>query len=349
MSGSMDAQTNEVPTSGKGKPVRGAGIPPSLYTLLLLAVIGAGLALLGGCREESAHYCQGYYEGDYVYIAAPVGGRLLQLFTEKGTNAAQGQPLFVLDPEPETSQVRQSEALRDQARAQWADSLKGMRPHELEALQASLAQQEARAEMSGLNAQRLKDVQEDHMVSENEYDQSRFAHEADVQGVAQARANLDQAKLGAREDQIQALADQLAAKEAALTVARWNLTQKMPLAPQSALVYDTYFRPGEWVAAGKPVISLLPPENIKVLFFAREGDLARLQIGQTVYAGDAFHSGPVEARVTFISPSPEYTPPVIFSRDTNAKLVYRVEARPVAPEIASMTPGQPVNVSFEKP
>lgn len=331
------------------KTERGAGIPPSLYTLLLLAFIGAGFALLGGCKEKKPEACQGYYEGDYVYIAAPGGGRLLQLLADKGTNVAQGSVLFVLDPEPETMLRRQNEALRDQARAQWSDSLKGLRPHELDALQAALAQREALGEMSGLNAQRLYDVRKERMVSENDYDQARYAHEADVQAVAQARANLEQARQGAREDQIQALADQITAQEAALGVAQWNLSQKTQTAKQSGMIYDTYYRPGEWVPAGKPVLSLLPPENIKVLFFVQEERLGTVHIGQPVYIRDSLHEGLCEARITYISPSPEYTPPVIFSRDTSAKLIFRMEARPVLADVQTMPPGQPVDVYLEKP
>ncbi len=328
---------------------RGSGISPSLYTLLLLLLIAGGFALLGGCRDERPAYCQGYYEGDYVYVAAPSGGRLLQLLVEKGSNAVAGQVLFVLDPEPEAALVLQSEALLGQARAQWQDSLKGLRTNEVAALRAVLAQREAQSEMSGINARRISDLHKDHMVSDNDYDQARYAHESDMQAVEQARANLEQALLGARDDQIQALAEKVSAQESALKTAQWNLSQKTQTAPVAGMVYDTYYRVGEWVPAGQPVASLLPPENIKVRFYVQEEALKHLQIGQVVQVQDGGQQTLHPARVSYISPSPEYTPPVIFSRDTNAKLVFMVEARPEQASLSTMPPGQPVNVHVDAP
>ena len=334
----------------KTTPEIGRGISPTGYTVSLLLLIGVGLTLLGGCKVKKPDYCQGYYEGDYIYVAAPVSGRLVERAVEKGDSVSTGQPLFVLDSEPETIQVLQNEALVAQARADWSNSLTGLRPHEIEALQAALAQRKAQAEMSGLNAQRLKDVRKDKMVSENDYDQARYAHDADLQAVEQAKANLEQAALGARDDQIQALADQMTAREAALGVAQWNLAQKTQTAPVTGMVYDTYYRPGEWIAAGKPVLSLLPPENIKVIFFVREEAISELRIGQPVYVRDVFHGEPLqEARISYISPTPEYTPPLIFSRDTNPKLIFKIEARPVKADLATMPPGQPTDVYLKKP
>ena len=105
---------------------------------------------------------------------------------------------------------------------------------------------------------------------------------------------------------------------------------------------QVYYRPGETVPASRPIVSLLPPGNIKVRFFVPETLLARIAIGDQVRVTCDGCAGEVTAPVTFISRSAEFTPPVIYSREERAKLVYLVEARPAQTE--ALRVGQPVSV-----
>jgi HlyD family secretion protein len=102
--------------------------------------------------------------------------------------------------------------------------------------------------------------------------------------------------------------------------------------------------PGETAPAGRPVLSLLPPGNLKIRFFAPETILSRVHYGDTVQVScDACPEG-LSAKVTFIASSAEYTPPVIYSREERAKLVYLIEARPTEPD--KFRVGQPVSVTL---
>ena len=114
--------------------------------------------------------------------------------------------------------------------------------------------------------------------------------------------------------------------------------------PRTALVYDTLYREGEFVAAGLPVVALLPPENIKVRFYVAESDFAALQAGDTVHIAITGRP-PLAARISYLSPKPEYTPPILYNRENRAKLVFLVEALFVDPTAArDLHPGQPVDV-----
>jgi HlyD family secretion protein len=130
--------------------------------------------------------------------------------------------------------------------------------------------------------------------------------------------------------------------------AKWSVEQKTQAAPAAALVYDTLYREGEFVSAGSPVVSLLPPENIKVRFFVAEPDFARLKAGDRVSVDIEGLASPLEATVTYLSPQPEYTPPVLYNRDNRAKLVFMVEAA-FAAGGADLHPGQPVDVRLAGP
>lgn len=131
--------------------------------------------------------------------------------------------------------------------------------------------------------------------------------------------------------------------EARLNAAKTRLERRTLWSPVSGLVQQVYYRPGETVPAGRPVVSVLPPGNIKVRFFVPERFLARIALGDTVKIGcDGCPPG-ITAPVTFISRSAEFTPPVIYSIEERSKLVYLVEARPA--ETGMLRIGQPVDVT----
>jgi HlyD family secretion protein len=132
-----------------------------------------------------------------------------------------------------------------------------------------------------------------------------------------------------------------------LTQAEWNLEQKKQTAPQSGLVYDTLFRQGEWVAAGKPVVVLLPPQNIKVRAFVPETRVGSIHYGNTVRVTVDGVSAPFIGKVSYISPRAEYTPPVIYSKESRDKLVFMIESVFDPAASANLHPGQPVDVEFE--
>src|SRR4029434_9643371 len=111
-----------------------------------------------------------------------------------------------------------------------------------------------------------------------------------------------------------------------LTQTDWSFAQKKQAAPQAGLVYDTLFRQGEWVAAGKPVVVLLPPQNIKVRAFVPETQVGAIHYGDTMRVTVDGVRDPFVGKVSYISPRAEYTPPVIYSRESRAKLVFMVEA-----------------------
>jgi HlyD family secretion protein len=132
-----------------------------------------------------------------------------------------------------------------------------------------------------------------------------------------------------------------------LTQTDWNFDQKKQAAPQSGLVHDTLFRQGEWVPAGKPVVVLLPPQNIKVRAFVPETRVGSIHYGDPVQVTVDGVKDLFVGKVSYISPRAEYTPPVIYSRESRAKLVFMVESVFDPQVAANLHPGQPVDVEFK--
>jgi len=151
---------------------------------------------------------------------------------------------------------------------------------------------------------------------------------------------------GARPDEIRAAEHESAAAREALAQAAWKLRQRSVASTVAGTVSDTLFVRGEWVPAGAPVVSLLPPANVKARFFVPESKLGAVKVGQAVKLACDGCGAPIDAKVTFIAPQAEYTPPVIYSKDNRAKLVFLVEARPAPEDAAKLHPGQPVDVTL---
>jgi len=205
---------------------------------------------------------------------------------------------------------------------------------------------EATAQFSQTQLRRVEELVAQNFVSKDRLDEARATYDRDTQRVAELKALLATARLAARPDEIRAAEHSVGAAKAALAQAEWKLDQKSVKAPVAGLVQDTYFVSGEWVNANQPVVSLLPPENIKVRFFVEEGRLGAMRIGQKLAVSCDGCAAPVAAEVSFISPQAEFTPPVIYSRQERAKLVFLIEARPAPDDAAKLHPGQPVEVKF---
>ena len=300
-----------------------------------------------GCRGAGSHQVQGYVEGEYVYVASPLAGELELLGVERGDQVKAGQELFALEDAAERASRDEALQRLAQSQAELLDAQKGKRPTEIDSLRAQLGQAQADLAYSETELARQEKLKHTRgAATEQEYDQARFGRDQDRARIVQLQADLATAELGARDDQIAAAAAKVAAMEAALKRAEWDLAQKRQSAAAAGLVVDTLYRRGEWVPAGRPVVMLLPPQNIKVRAFVPEPLIG------TVHPGDAAlvkidgvlepHSG----KVSFISPRAEYTPPVIYSRESRSKLVFMIEVA-FAPETASrLNPGQPVDVVF---
>ncbi|AKC81779.1 hypothetical protein IMCC26134_01520 [Verrucomicrobia bacterium IMCC26134] len=301
------------------------------------------LLALGACSRPPASGFQGYLEGEFVYVASPLAGRLDTLAVAKGARIAVGAPLFTLEHAAESAAVEQASARLASSRAQLADLRKGARTSELDALNARLAAARSAADLSGLDAERQSALFRDKVVSVSDYDRARVTHERNLRAIDDLLAQLATADLGARPDALAAAEHQVAVNLAAQTQAVWAVAQKSVFTPSPALVYDTLFRPGEFVPAGQPVVSLLPPENIKVRFFVPEPALAALKPGGRLRVNLDGHA-PLDAVISYVSPQAEYTPPVLYNRENRAKLVFLIEAVFRPEDARDLHPGQPVDV-----
>lgn len=311
----------------------------------VLLVIALG-ALLTGCRPAEAPHFQGYVEGEAVLVAARQSGPLASVNVQRGDTVTAGTPLFRQDAAVDEAAVKQAGAQLAQARARLANLATGKRPPEIAAIEAQLREAEARQTLAAEQLARQEALVAKGFVSAESLDRARAQFARDQASVAQMRAQLATARLPGRESERSGARAEVAASEAMLEQSALRLAHASQRAPVAGLVQDVFYRAGEWVAPGQPVLALLPPENIKVRFFVPEPSLGSLRTGQTVTVHCDGCPASLTATIRFISATAEFTPPVLFSEKNRHRLVFLVEAWPAPGEAARLHPGQPVDVSL---
>ncbi|WP_454782992.1 HlyD family secretion protein [Legionella sp. WA2022007384] len=263
--------------------------------------------LMVGCKEKN-NSLQGYVDADYTYISSRFSGNLISLDAPKGTTINKGELLFTLDVQPQLSQLKKAKANLTQALAQVK-----VKQADLDYQSTLLARYQKLIKSGGVSLEQLEEVKNNYLNA--------------------------QASLISQ----QALVESSMAE---LTQAKWSESNKKKYSSISGYVYDTYFTVGELVLSGRPVLSIVSPENLKVIFYVPEPLLSKLKLKNQVTISCDGCKDTFLATVSYISSKTEYTPPYIFSESSRTKFVYRVEAKPVKTAFNYLHPGQPVSINL---
>jgi HlyD family secretion protein len=316
-------------------------------SILVITILGIGIGWLWWSqqRDTASPAWQGYAEADYVKVAPVEQGLLTGVSVARGDQVAAGAPLFTQDDTHDRAARDQSARQLAQAKEQLANLEAAMKPTEVTQAEANLTDARSTLERAGADLKRDEALLRSGYATAQTVDQRRADYRSAEAKEQHAEAALAQARAPmGREREIEAQRAAVAAAQAALEMAEWRLAQRTVTEPVSGRVADVLAQPGETMAAGAPVVSILPPGNIFVRFFVPETALSGLHRGDPVSFGcDGCRAG-LSGTISFISPTAEYTPPVIYSESTRAKLVYRVEARPRPEQAALFNPGQPIAV-----
>jgi len=304
--------------------------------VIVALLIGAALVtwlLLGGSKPDRK--LSGYIEGEDLYLSAPVSGTVGSVSAVEGQRVAGGQQLFTIDPATLSAQGEQAEAGLAAAKTQIASA-------EAQAQQAAaeVAAAAADADRARRDLARLESVRRDDSaaVAGKDLDAARAAFRNAEARVAAARKTAD-----SRRAQVAAAQAQAAEAAGSRREVDIRVGQLSPAAPAAARIDEVFFQKGEWVAANQPVVSLLPDDRIVIRLFVPERQVALYRPGRALrFSCDSCATG-LSATVSYVSPRPEFTPPVIYSIEARDRLVYLVEARPTHPE--RLTPGLPVDVT----
>jgi HlyD family secretion protein len=311
--------------------------------LRAFTVIILGASSLAGCDQAGdQEWLLGYIEADWVYVAAPQPGWVLERPVAPGTRVTRGDLLFRLDADAENAALAEAMASAREADALARDLATGLRPAEIEVLEAKLREAEARLERVRVERDRIVPLASKGLEPLSRADQL----EADLDVAVAQVETLSKELLAARDAARVALRDAAAARveaaSAAVAGATHQLEQRTIRSTVDGQVEDVFLEAGEFATTGAPVLAVLPDAGLRVRFFVPQAELARIRVGGTVDVRADGLNESLTATITFIATDPEFTPPVIYTRESRQKLVFAVDAR-VGPG-SGLLPGLPVEV-----
>jgi HlyD family secretion protein len=314
------------------------------------------LSFIPGVGHPAPPSWNGYAELDYVYAAAPTGGTIEAIAVAEGDTVARGDVLFTLEASMQQAQYEAAVARANAADAQvtaaeatLANLKTGARPEELQVTEASLTQAQASLELAQQNFSRTQDLFAKGNVPKSQLDQAQASLDAANAEVVQLMAQLAVARLPARDDQIAAATASVvaaistaAAAKADATNANAALGNRTIIAPEAGRIERLYFSSGEVAGAGVPVVSIAGTGALKIKFYVSEADRPAFTLGEVVNVTcDGCDAG-LTATIDHFSSDPQFTPPIIYSRDERSRLVFLTEA--VMVQQNGILPGQPVSI-----
>jgi HlyD family secretion protein len=300
--------------------------------------------LFSACAP-AAPLAVGYVEGDYVLLAPTEVAKVETVAVKRGDRVEPGKPVATLEDDDAEIAVAQAEAGLAEAKAKLADLQVGKRPEEIDVLQAEVRSADAQADEARRVLARTQDLAKRGIATQAQLDEANTTLEVAEARIGQAKANLNVARLPARPETIKAAESQVSQAQAALEQARWRLSKRTLQAPSPGRVDDVIRNPGDTAGPTAPVISLLPDGAVKLTLYIPEEAFSSVKVGSEL-AVHCDGCGPdLKARVSYVSPDPEFTPPVIYSLENRQKLVYLVEAKPEG-DAGPLQPGQIVDVEL---
>lgn len=306
---------------------------------ILMAIL-----LLAGCDRQEAMEFTGYSYGDFIYLSHGKTEKIQEVLVRKGEFVKKGQVLVRMDSFTDENALLLAEKKFQSESALLKNLQSGERPEELNIVRAQLERANSAARLAKNQLTKYRPLFLKKLISTLEWETIQDDYAQKIAQVNELSHQLTAKGLPAREAQIASQTSIVELAKAEWDKAKWDLQQNTIVAPQDSQVYDIIYRSGERPVAGKPVISLLPPENIKIRFFIPEDKLASLNVGMKMSVMcDNCHQ-PISGEINYISPQAEYTPPVIYSAERRDKLMYMAEVFPEKGSGNLIKLGQPVRV-----
>jgi HlyD family secretion protein len=305
-------------------------------------LIGLVAIVLPGFGATPDQSWNGYVEADYVYIAAASPGVIETIAVTEGESVEAGQLLFVLRQEQQLALLRAAEARVAVAAANMENLTTGSRAEEVEVIRANLGKAAADLQLAESTLSRSEKLAAEGLTPEAKVEQDRATLASARAQVAQLQAELAVAELPARDPEQVAAEANLFAAEADADKARSDLADRTVTAPKAGRIERLYFGPGEMANAGVPIAALLPSAALKVKFYVGEADRPGFALGDVVAVSCDGCSDGLTATLSYFASDPQFTPPVIYSREERMRLSFLAEA--VLDNGADLRPGQPVTI-----
>ena len=309
---------------------------------MILCSIPVLATLIATCTSP-APLAVGYVEGEYVLVAPSETARIEELYVERGDRIQQGTILVTHERRDAEIQLAQATAAHARAASQLADLQQGARPEEIAVAEAAVDAASVEFDEANRELTRISGLFDRNVVPETQLDLAGTKVDFAAAQLRQAEADLAVLKLPARADRIVAAEAAVTEAAAQMDAARWRLGERTLVSPTSGRISDVYRFPGDLAGPQAPILSILPDDGVKLRFYVPQASYSQVNLGTGLSVRCDGCPEDLKATVSFLSDSPEFTPPVIYSLDSRQKLVFLAEAQLLG-DARRLHPGQIVDV-----
>ena len=315
--------------------------------ILLLLVVAATVWLVrrGNANSASGIEASGTVEATDADLGFQIGGRIATINVSEGETVAQGEVLAHLDTAELNARMAQAEAQLAVAQAKLLELRRGARPEERAQARSALDAARQRMDESSRLLARTQMLFDGGAVSRESLEQAETAHAV---AVAQHEQAIDQERLvvqGPRSEQVAAQQAMVRTAEAAIAQVQATLDQAEVRAPFDGIVTIRHREPGETVAPGAPVLTLMDPASRWVRIYVRENEIGRVALGQAAdIRSDSYADSAFAGRVVHIASEAEFTPRNVQTTEERVKLVYAVKIAIDRDPGLALKPGLPADV-----
>jgi len=329
--------------------VRRRRIAAAVLLVAGLAIV-VRLTLLDRGEAGEVLAASGTVEATEAHLGFRIAGRIGAISVREGDRVSGGDVLSSLDRMELLARRRAAEAQVVSARARLEELAVGFRSEEIAQARASLRAAELRLAEAGRYLKRTRVLFQGGAVSQQELDDRQTVLDVADAEVARQRESLRLLESGSRPERIAAQRAAVAQAEAVVDEAEAILDYSVITAPFSGLITVRHREPGEIVAAGAPVLTLMNPQDRWVRVYVRADRVGRIAIGQAAtITSDAYDDRTYGGRVIFIASEAEFTPRTVQTTEERVKLVYEVRVRIEVDPTFDLKPGLAADVRLDPP
>ena len=322
-------------------------------TLIIAALSAvAGLAFLFAPRfldrGETGLIASGTVEATEAQLGFQSAGRIESIKPREGETVKAGDELGRLDRTEMLARRDQALAQTVAAQAVLRELQSGFRGEEVAQGRAALAVAAERLADTRRDVERAKRLFEGGAVGAESLDKARMTFDVATSQHEQARQQLRMLEAGTRREKIEVQRAQVAQAEAAVKPIDATLANMVVYAPYGGIITVRHREPGETIAPGAPVLTLMNPDDRWVRIYVPENRIGQVRLGaKATITADSFAGKTYGGEVVFIASAAEFTPKTVQTSEERVKLVYAVKVRVAGDPGLELKPGMPADVRLD--
>jgi len=312
----------------------------------LVAVVILFLFLTLFKKDNNAYLVSGTVEAREVDISPKLAGRIEAIYADEGDHIKKGSLLLQMDDQQLKIQVERAISAQKAANEILRDLKAGARKEEVASAVASLEAAEATYKKSFDDLKRAEELFKEGAASKDFLEKAFLQLDTTKTNRDMTKEKLDLLKAGTRINVVESAKYAVQQAQHSVDELMFIKTDSRTFSPIDGIITLRSAEPGEVIASGTPVLTVINPVDCYVRIYISEKVLGQVSIGQEIEVfTDSFPDKAFKGKLTYISSEAEFTPRNIQTQDERVKLVYAAKVT-IKNDDLMFKPGMPVDVKI---